>query len=146
MMAGYWGQPELTAETLVDGWLRTGDVGYLDPTGNLFLVDRVKDMILTGWGSTNIFARPIEDLLAAHPGVRAAAVIGVPSEKYGEVVHGYVVGNPDVPVTGEELRELVLAELGAAWTPVAVEFIDAMPLTETNKVDKKALRARHQAR
>ncbi|WP_412539559.1 AMP-binding protein [Longispora sp. K20-0274] len=144
MMVGYWGQPELTAETLVDGWLRTGDMGYLDGAGNLFLVDRVKDMILTGWGSTNIYARPVEDLLASHPAVRAAAVIGVPSQRYGEVVHAYVVADPEA-VTAEELRDLVRGGLGAGWTPEGVDFVDALPLTETNKVDKKALRARYQA-
>ncbi|WP_412542478.1 AMP-binding protein [Longispora sp. K20-0274] len=143
MMVGYWGQPELTAETLVDGWLRTGDVGYLDAHGNLFLVDRVKDMILTGWGSSNVFARPIEDALATHPDVRAAAVVGVPSERYGEAVHAYVVRAPGSEVTADDLRAVVVDRLNELWSPAGVDFLDALPLTGASKVDKKALRARY---
>ena len=80
LFEGYDGDRELTAETLVDGWLRTGDVGRLDADGRLYLLDRVKDMIVTGLSSTNVFCRPVEDALASHPQVQAAAVIGVPHE------------------------------------------------------------------
>ncbi|MBG6141437.1 AMP-binding protein [Longispora fulva] len=145
MMDGYWGQPELTAETLVDGWLRTGDVGYLDQHGNLFLVDRVKDMILTGWGSSNVFARPIEDALATHPDVRAAAVVGVPSDRYGEAVHAFVVRAPGSTVTADDLRAVVVDRLNELWSPAGVDFVDALPLTGASKVDKKALRERYVA-
>ncbi len=145
LMRGYWGMPELTAETLVDGWLRTGDVGRLDADGYLYLFDRVKDMIVTGLSSTNVFCRPVEDALAAHPQVQAAAVIGVPHELEGEAVHAYVVTTPDATVTAEELIALVSAELNAMWAPQTVGFVDAFPLTEFGKVDKKALRARYAA-
>ncbi|HET8683328.1 MAG TPA: hypothetical protein VFM54_15880, partial [Micromonosporaceae bacterium] len=142
----YWGEPELTAQTLVDGWLRTGDVGYLDANGYLFLVDRVRDIIITGYGSTNVYSRPIEDVLLSHPQVRAAAVVGVPDDRWGEKIHAFVVPAPDAQVTPEELRELVTSRLNAKWTPRRVEFVEELPLTNAAKVDKKALRAAYLAR
>lgn len=145
-MSGYWGDPELTSATLVDGWLRTGDVGHLDADGYLFLVDRAKDMIITGYGSTNVYSRPVEDTLCAHPDVRAAAVIGVPDERTGEAVHAYVVVAPDATATSADLRAFVVRELNELWAPREVEFVAELPLTEMGKVDKKALRARFLAR
>jgi acyl-CoA synthetase (AMP-forming)/AMP-acid ligase II len=145
MMSGYWGDPELTRETLVDGWLKTGDVGYLDADGFLFLVDRYKDMIITGYGGSNVYSRPVEDALCAHPAVRAAAVIGVPDERTGEAVHAYVVVAPDSDVSPGDLRAFVVAELNELWAPRTIELIGDLPLTEMGKVDKKALRARYLA-
>jgi acyl-CoA synthetase (AMP-forming)/AMP-acid ligase II len=144
-MSGYWGQPELTGETLVDGWLGTGDVGYLDADGYLYLVDRQKDIIITGLGSTNVYTRPVEDVLAAHPAVSAAAIIGVPDEEEGEAVHAVVVPVPGATVTPEELRDLVRSELNDIWAPKRVEFVSELPLTDVGKVDKNALRARYTA-
>ncbi|MET8908074.1 AMP-binding protein [Micromonospora sp. NPDC004551] len=143
--AGYHGQPELTAETLVDGWVRTRDIGHLDDDGYLYLVDRLQDRILTRQRSWPIYSRPIEDVLAAHPEVRAAAVIGVPDPVAGELPHAYVVPAPGATVTGEELIALVTAELSETWAPGAVEFLDALPLNRSAKVDKRALRARYAA-
>jgi acyl-CoA synthetase (AMP-forming)/AMP-acid ligase II len=142
LMSGYWQRPDLSAETLVDGWLRTGDVGYLDEDGYLFLVDRVSDMIVTHPAATNVYARPVEDVLASHPGVRAAAVIGVPDETYSEKIRAYVVRGPGTSVTFDELRALVMAELNEAYAPHEVEFIDDLPMTALFKVDKKELRRR----
>ncbi|MFG1803597.1 AMP-binding protein [Micromonospora carbonacea] len=143
--AGYHGQPELTAETLVDGWVRTRDVGHLDADGYLYLVDRLADRILTRQRSWPIYSRPIEDVLAGHPQVRAAAVIGVPDEVAGELPYAYVVATPGATVTGAELIDLVTAELSETWAPGAVEFVDALPLNRSAKVDKLALRARYAA-
>ncbi|PSK64754.1 Long-chain-fatty-acid--CoA ligase [Micromonospora sp. MH33] len=143
--AGYHGQPELTAETLVDGWVRTRDIGHLDADGYLYLVDRLQDRILTRQRSWPIYSRPIEDVLAAHPEVRAAAVIGVPDPVAGELPHAYVVPAPGATVTGDELIALVTGELSETWAPGAVEFLDALPLNRSAKVDKRALRARYAA-
>ncbi|MGV9764680.1 class I adenylate-forming enzyme family protein [Micromonospora tulbaghiae] len=143
--AGYHGEPELTAETLVDGWVRTRDIGHLDADGFLYLVDRLQDRILTRQRSWPIYSRPIEDVLAGHPEVRAAAVIGVPDPVAGELPHAYVVPAPGASVTGEELIALVVRELSETWAPGAVEFVDALPLNRSAKVDKRALRARYAA-
>ncbi|HLX50004.1 MAG TPA: AMP-binding protein, partial [Streptosporangiaceae bacterium] len=142
LMSGYWQRPELTAETMVGEWIRTGDVGYLDEDGYLYLVDRLNDMIVSHAAATNLYAKPIEDVLASHPGVAAAAVIGVPDDALGEVVRAYVVTVPGAGVTADELRDLVRAELEEPYTPRDVEFIDALPMTPLFKVDKKALRER----
>ncbi|WP_405089682.1 AMP-binding protein [Micromonospora sp. NBC_01392] len=141
--AGYHGQPELTAETLVDGWVRTRDIGHLDDDGFLYLVDRLQDRILTRQRSWPIYSRPIEDVLAGHPEVRAAAVIGVPDPVAGELPHAYVVPAPGASVTGDDLITLVVRELSETWAPGAVEFVDALPLNRSAKVDKRALRARY---
>jgi fatty-acyl-CoA synthase len=142
LMSGYWQRPDLTAETITDGWLRTGDLGYLDEDGYLFLVDRVSDMIVTHWAATNVYARPIEDVLASHPEVAAAAVIGVPDETFGEKIRAYVVRRPAASVTAGELRALAMDELNEAYAPHEVEFIDDLPMTALFKVDKKELRRR----
>jgi fatty-acyl-CoA synthase len=145
-MTGYWQQADLTADTVSDGWIRTGDVGYLDEDGYLYLVDRVSDMIVTGEYAANVYARPIEDVLMSHPLVRTAAVIGVPHEGQGEALRAYVVlsepGAGTDAVAGE-LRELVRAELNELYTPAEIEFTDGLPLTPVAKVDKKALRERY---
>ncbi|MDM4719017.1 AMP-binding protein [Micromonospora sp. WMMA1363] len=143
--AGYHGQPELTADTLVGGWVRTRDIGHLDDDGYLYLVDRLQDRILTRQRSWPIYSRPIEDILAGHPAVRAATVIGVPDEVAGELPYAYVVPAPGATVTGAELIDLVTTTLSDTWAPGGVEFLDALPLNRANKVDKRALRARYAA-
>ncbi|WP_405062082.1 AMP-binding protein [Kribbella sp. NBC_01505] len=136
--AGYLGKPELTAETLVDGWLRTRDLGHLDADGYLFLVDRVHDMIVTTRRNWAIFCRPIEDVLGSHPAVRTAAVIGVPDAVVGEAVHAFVVTRSVVAVA--ELQQWVASELNEMWAPAAIDFVAELPLTRIAKVDKVALR------
>jgi acyl-CoA synthetase (AMP-forming)/AMP-acid ligase II len=143
--AGYLGRSGLTEETLVDGWVRTRDLGYRDADGFLYLVGRTQDMIIAGQYSEKIFPRPIEDTLTAHPQVRAAAVIGVPDPVFGEAAHAYVVTAPGATVTEEELAELVGGELAAEWVPGTFEFVDALPLTAIGKVNTSALRARYAA-
>jgi acyl-CoA synthetase (AMP-forming)/AMP-acid ligase II len=142
MTAGYWGQAELTSRTIVDGWLRTGDLGRVDAGGYLFLVDRLNDMIVTGQTSTNVYSRTVEDTLLRHPLVRAAAVIGVPHESMGEAVHAFVVPAPGADVSPAEVRRWAVAELNELWAPYTVEFVPELPLTDIGKVDKKALRVR----
>jgi fatty-acyl-CoA synthase len=140
-MDGYWKQPELTAETLVDGWLRTGDIGVWSDDGYLTLVDRKKDMVVSG--GFNVFPREIEDVLTSHPSVSMAAVIGVPDDKWGEAVTALVVLRPGASVDSDELIALVRDRKGAIYSPKSVEFLDALPLTAVGKPDKKVLRAQY---
>lgn len=141
LMAGYLGMPEETAKAFEGGWLHTGDVAIRSPDGFLRIVDRKKDMIVTG--GFNVFAREVEDVLATHPGVRQAAVIGVPDPKWGEAVKAIVVAAPGLAPTAEELIALVRAHKGAVQAPKSVDFVDAIPLSPVGKPDKKALRARY---
>jgi acyl-CoA synthetase (AMP-forming)/AMP-acid ligase II len=143
--AGYLEQPERTATTLVDGWVRTRDLGYRDADGYLYLVGRSQDLIITGRKSWKVWPRPIEDVLAAHPQVRAAAVIGVPDPAVVEAVYAYVVAAPGATVTAGELTARVRDELTELWTPRTVEFVDQLPINDTGKVDKNALRERYAA-
>lgn len=144
-MAGYWQQPELTRTTMMAGWVRTGDVGYQDEDGYLYLIDRLSDMIVTSGAAANVYAKPIEDVLTSHPKVRSAAVIGVPGEEDEELVHAVVVTEPGAEVSAEELRDLTRSELNTLYTPKTVEFVNGLPLTNQGKVDKKLLRKRYQA-
>jgi fatty-acyl-CoA synthase len=137
--AGYWKKPEQTAELFAHGWLHTGDIARRDDEGFLYIVDRKKDMIVSG--GFNIFPREVEDVLSSHAGVAAAAVIGVPDEKWGEAVKAVVVRRPGSPVSGDELTALVKARKGAHHTPKSVDFVDSIPVSALGKPDKKALRA-----
>jgi fatty-acyl-CoA synthase len=140
VMDGYWQQPELTAETLRNGWLHTGDVGRFDEDNFLYLTDRKKDMLISG--GFNIYPREVEDAVATHPEVAAAAVIGVPDPKWGEAVTAFVVRTVGATVTPEELIAHVRAHKGPVHAPKRLEFVDALPLTPLGKIDKKQLRAR----
>lgn len=141
--AGYWGRPDLTERAIVGGWVRTGDLGYLDADGYLYVVDRVQDTIVTGASNWNVYCRPIEDLLQAQAGVRAAAVIGVPDAEFGEVPHAYVVRYDGALLDAADLQEAVRDEFNDMWVPRSIEWLDELPLTSAHKVDKVALRARH---
>ena len=141
--AGYFGQPSETADTLVDGWVRTRDLGYRDEDGYLFLVGRNQDMIIAGEYCEKIYPRPIEDVLTGHPDVRAAAVIGVPEPEFGEAAHAYVVLSAGATVTSDELSTLVRTELAEEWVPASFEFVDSLPLTAIGKVNTGALRRRY---
>jgi acyl-CoA synthetase (AMP-forming)/AMP-acid ligase II len=137
----YVGQPKLTAETLVDGWLRTRDLGYADEDGYLHLVGRAQDLIITGLGGEHIFPRPIEEVISAHRDVRAVTVIGVPDDVLGEVAYAYVVTAEGAAVTAAELSAPITETLGKAWVPQTFEFVAELPHTNNGKVDVKALKA-----
>jgi fatty-acyl-CoA synthase len=139
LMGGYLNKPEETAQAFEGGWLHTGDVAIRNPDGFLRIVDRKKDMIVTG--GFNVFAREVEDVLVTHPAVREAAVIGVPDPKWGETVKAIVVLVPGEAVAAEELIALVRDRKGPVQAPKSVEFIDRVPLSPLGKPDKKALRA-----
>ena len=139
-MAGYWKRPEQTAETLKNGWLHTGDIARTDERGYLFILDRKKDMIVSG--GFNVFPREIEDVLAAHPDVAVVAVIGVPDDKWGEAVTAVIVPKPGAQPREQELIDLVRQRKGATHAPKQVKFVSALPMTGVGKVDKKVLRAK----
>jgi fatty-acyl-CoA synthase len=140
VMQGYWKQPELTAEVLYDGWLHTGDVGYQDEHGYVTLVDRAKDMIVSG--GYNVYPREVEDALVSHPAVLQAAVIGIPDSKWGEAVHALVVRDPGHEIDEAALIKFVRDKKGPINTPKSVEWAEALPLTGLGKVDKRAIRQR----
>jgi long-chain acyl-CoA synthetase len=138
VMQGYYQRPDANAETLRDGWLHTGDVGYRDEDGFFFLVDRKKDMIIRG--GENIYPREIEDVLQEHAGVKEAAVIGRPDEVRGEEVHAVVAVQSGTETA--ELEAHCRARLAAFKVPTSWEIVAELPKTSTGKIDKKPLRAR----
>ena len=138
LMDGYR-DPELTAEAFRGGWLHTGDVAVRDPDGFLRIVDRTKDMIISG--GFNIYPRDIENVIAEHPAVAEVAVIGVPHDKWGEAVHAVIVLKPGASASEEELCAPVAARKGNYQAPKSVAFVAAIPQTPVGKPDKKALRA-----
>ena len=146
LAGGYWNKPEETAEAFRDGWLHTGDVAREDADGFWFIVDRIKDMIVSG--GFNVFPREVEDVVAEHPAVAQVGVIGVPDEKFGEAVTAVIVLRPDAERDEESLTRLtaeiqasVKERKGAVQSPKQVIVVDSLPLTALGKADKKALRA-----
>jgi fatty-acyl-CoA synthase len=143
VMKGYHQLPEETADALRDGWLHTGDVAREDEEGFWTIVDRKKDMIISG--GFNVYPREIEDILTAHAGVSAAAVIGVPDDKWGEAVKAVVVPRPGTTIDAAELIALVREHKGPVYAPKSVDVAESLPLTPVGKPDKVALRERYWA-
>lgn len=138
MMDGYWNKSEQTAATLVDGWIKTGDVAYRDAEGFMFICDRAKDMIITG--GENVFSAEVENVIAGHPAVAGAAVIGIPDEEFGERVHAVLVLREGTALTLDELFTFCRERLANYKCPRSLEVIDALPLAATGKVLKRDLR------
>lgn len=141
MMTGYWKEPELTAQTVKDGWIYTRDMGYIDDNGYLYLVDRKSDMIISG--GFNIYPREVEEVLYQHPAVMEAAVVGVPHEKWIETVKAYVVLKENCTATEAELIEYSKIYLTSYKKPHSVEFIDSLPKSAVGKVVRRLLRERN---
>ncbi|MCD0420299.1 long-chain-fatty-acid--CoA ligase [Rubrivivax sp. JA1024] len=140
VMAGYWKQPELTAQVLRGGWMHTGDSGRFDADGYLYISDRIKDMIITG--GENVYSIEVENAIAAHPDVLQCAVIGIPHAKWGEAVHAVVVRRPGAAVTEDELIAFCRSLIADYKSPRSIEFRDdPLPLSSVNKINKAALRA-----
>jgi fatty-acyl-CoA synthase len=139
VMAEYWKRPEQTAETLKSGWLHTGDIARADERGYMFILDRKKDMIVSG--GFNIFPREVEDVLSQHADVAMVAVVGVPDDKWGEAVTAVVVAREGAHPSAEELISLVKARKGSAHAPKHIKFVSELPMTGVGKVDKKVLKA-----
>lgn len=139
VMLGYWNRPAETAAALRDGWMHTGDAGYLDENGYLFVVDRIKDMIITG--AENVYSAEVENAVTSHPAVASCAVIGLPDPHWGERVHAVVVLHSGALATAEEIRAHVRTLIAGYKVPRSVEFVDALPLTAAGKLLKSKLRA-----
>jgi acyl-CoA synthetase (AMP-forming)/AMP-acid ligase II len=138
VMKGYWKNPEATADTIKNGWLYTGDVGYLDDNGYLFIMDRSKDMIISG--GENIYPREIEEVLIRHPAVREVSVIGVPDLKWGEAIKAVVSLNPGITATEKDLIEFCRGNIAGYKKPRSVDFVDDLPKSNYGKILKRKLR------
>jgi long-chain acyl-CoA synthetase len=141
-MEGYWHDPELTAETLRHGLLHTGDMGYVDADGYLYIVDRKKDLIIRG--GFNVFPRDVEDALIEHPAIAAAGVVGRPDEARGEEVVAFVVLQAGAEAGEQELVDYAKERLGGYKYPREITIVPELPMTPVGKVDRKALRAQVQ--
>jgi len=139
LMNGYWKRPDATAETLRNGWLHTGDIGRMDDLGYVFILDRTKDMVISG--GLNVYPREIEEVLLRHPAISQAAVIGVPDPKWGEAVKAVVAADPGAGLDEAAVIAFTAEHLAGYKKPKSVDFVDDLPKTTYGKIDKKAIRA-----
>ncbi|MBD58754.1 MAG: hypothetical protein CL808_01345 [Citromicrobium sp.] len=138
-MIGYWKREDATAETVDgDGWLRTGDAGYLDEDGYLYIHDRFKDMIITG--AENVYPAEVENAIYSHPGVQEVAVFGVPDPKWGEAVKAAVVRRPGTQASEDEIIAFAKERIAGFKVPKSIDFIDELPRNPSGKVLRRALR------
>lgn len=138
-MAGYFGQPDLTRATVRDGWLRTGDIATWDKDSYLFIMDRAKDMIISG--GENIYSAQVEEAIARHPAVLESAVIGVPDDEWGEAVKAFVVLKPGKNAAAQDIIEAARKHLASYQKPRSIEFVSELPKAPTGKIMKRELRA-----
>ena len=141
VMLGYWNKPEETADALRDGWMHTGDGGYMDERGYIFIADRIKDMIITG--GENVYSTEVESAVASHPAVAQVAVIGVPDAEWGERVHAVVALAPDTTLTLDELREHCRSQIAGYKCPRSFDVVTEFPISGAGKILKRELRARY---
>jgi len=139
-MLGYWRRPEADADTLVDGWVRTGDAGCVDADGYLYLHDRIKDMIISA--GENIYPAEIENALASHPSVSEAAVVGIPDERWGEAVYAFVVATPGSTPSRADLTRFLRTHVASYKLPGRYAFVDALPRNPSGKILRRELRER----
>lgn len=141
IMLGYWNKPDETAAAIRDGWMHTGDGGYMDEDGYVYIVDRLKDMIVTG--GENVYSAEVENAIATHPAVAACAVIGVPDQEWGERVHAVIVCQPNHTLTAEELRDHTKQLIAGYKCPRTIETVDALPVSGAGKILKRELRQKY---
>ncbi|MFI6598651.1 long-chain fatty acid--CoA ligase [Nonomuraea sp. NPDC050536] len=144
VMLGYWNRPEETAHALRDGWMHTGDAGRMDDNGYVYIVDRIKDMIITG--GENVYSAEVEAVLATHPAIDTCAVVGVPDPDWGERVHAVVVPKPGTHLTGAELREYCKTRIAGYKSPRSIQFVDQLPISAAGKILKRTLRDQYRER
>jgi O-succinylbenzoic acid--CoA ligase len=137
-MAGYWGDPKATAQALRDDWLHTGDIGYVDGNGNLHVLDRRDDLIVSG--GENVYPAEVEEVLLSHPGIIDAAAFGVPDERWGQRVIAMIVPRPEEKPTEEELAAFCGTRLAAYKVPTVFSFIDQLPRNAAEKLLRRTLR------
>jgi long-chain acyl-CoA synthetase len=140
VMAAYHRRPDETHQTLRDGWFHTGDIGMLDGNGYLFLLDRKKDMIITG--GENVYSVEVESVLAGHPAIREVAIVGVPDRHYGEALLAVVATHPGMALTADALQAFCRNKIGGYKIPRRLAVVDALPRTALGKVIKQELRRR----
>lgn len=140
---GYYKNPDITAATIVDGWLHTGDVGWIDSGGRLHLCDRKKDMIISG--GLNVYPQEVEQVIWTHPAVQDCAVIGIPDDEWGELITAVVELNPGSEVSAEEIIAMCRSKLGGVKTPKRVDFVPSLPRSPAGKVLKRDLREKYWA-
>jgi len=140
VMMGYWRNPELTAETIVDGWLRTGDLGTTDERGFVYVVDRKKDLVISG--GVNIYPREVEEVISTHPAVAEVATFGIPDELWGEALMAAIVVRSGASVSKEEIIEMCRSRLGGYKVPKRIELVAALPRNPSGKILKTELRKR----
>lgn len=145
LMEGYWQDPERTREVMLGDWSRTGDLAYRDEEGYLYLVDRARDIIVTGRSSDNVYSRLLDDFLCGLPDISQAAAVGVPDDHIGEAVHVFLVPRGEATPDLGEVRRLVLEALGDLYQPKSFSIVGSLPLTTVGKIDKKALRSAYLA-
>jgi len=139
VMMGYWERPEETERALAGGWMHTGDGGYMDEDGFVYVVDRVKDMIISG--GENVYSTEVENAVAQHPAVAQCAVVGIPSEEWGEQVHAVVVRKPGADVSAADIIAFCKARIASYKCPRSVEITDApLPMSGAGKILKRELR------
>ena len=142
VMMGYWERPEETAKAVIDGWMHTGDGGYMDEEGYVYLVDRVKDMIISG--GENVYSMEVENVISQHPAVSQCAVIGVPSEQWGETVHAFVIPKPGANVNGAEIIAFCKEKIAHYKCPRSIDIrSEPFPLSGAGKVLKRELRRQY---
>jgi fatty-acyl-CoA synthase len=141
VMSGYWNLPEKTADTIVDGNLHTGDLGYMDEEGYFYIVDRAKDMYRTG--GENVYPAEAEKILAGHPKISNVAIIGIPDEKWGETGLVFVVPVQGQTITLQEINEYLEGKLARFKHPRQIRFMDDLPLTTTMKIRKSELKEKY---
>ncbi|HVK79487.1 MAG TPA: fatty acid--CoA ligase, partial [Verrucomicrobiae bacterium] len=138
-MKGYWRKPDATAATVNnEGWLRTGDAGYLDEDGYLYIQDRIKDMIISG--AENVYPAEVENAIHGHPAVAEVAVIGVPDDKWGEAVKAIVVVKPGASADADDIIAYARTKIAAFKAPKSVDFIDVLPRNPSGKILRRQLR------
>jgi len=139
VMMGYWERPEETAKAIIDGWMHTGDGGYMDESGFVYVVDRVKDMIISG--GENVYSVEVENAITQHPDVAQCAVIGIPDDRWGELVHAVVVPKPGAKLSANEMIDFCKTLIAGYKCPRSVEITETpLPLSGAGKILKRDLR------